>query len=328
MNWDKQCMRLCSTVVLFAVVLRLAAAGAFAPALELAQSPGAISFFLYLQTGRVVRLSPEPELLPIELTEPLPTEPARTSLRFRPEEADSMVITDPCGLEPELAGLLTEPLDWDLTEGEPAVLILHTHTTESYTQAPDAEYEESSPYRTLDEGHNMLCLGALIARRLEEAGIRCIQDRELHDYPDYTGAYNRAAASTEEILAQYPSIQLVLDLHRDAAETSFGQLVTQCAIGSETAAQVMMVVGTDASGLEHPDWERNLSLALKLQALLERQNPGICRNLNLNRNRYNQHLGHRALLIEIGAAGNTLDEAALAAEALARAIIELRYGSE
>ena len=135
-------------------------------------------------------------------------------------------------------------------------------------------------------------------------------------------------ASIAAYLEAYPSIRLVLDLHRDAAETSFGQLVTQCAIGSETAAQLMMVVGTDASGLEHPAWQENLSLALKLQALLERQNPGICRTLNLNRNRYNQHLGHRALLIEIGAAGNTLPEAALAAEALARAIIELRYGAE
>jgi stage II sporulation protein P len=89
----------------------------------------------------------------------------------------------------------------------------------------------------------------------------------------------------------------------------------------------MFVVGTDAGSLSHPEWEENLSLALKLQILLERENPGICRNLNLTANRYNQHLGDYALLIEIGAAGNTLSQAALAAEELARAIIALKHGS-
>ena len=84
----------------------------------------------------------------------------------------------------------------------------------------------------------------------------------------------------------------------------------------------MFVMGTDER-LKHPDWERNLSLALKLQTLLEREHPGLCRDLNLTRNRYNQHLGDLALLVEIGAAGNTLEEARLAARELAKAIVRL-----
>lgn len=329
MNWEKRCMRLCTVTLLCSVLLRLMSTGVLAPLPELLQNREVISFFLYLQTGRVVRI-PEEVRQPIPLARPEPTEPTVSpSLpQFRPEEADTISITDPCGHDPDLSGLLTMPLDWDLTGEEPTVLILHTHATESYTKMEDEDYTESAPYRTLDEGHNMLCLGRLVALRLEEAGIRCIHNTTLHDYPSYNDSYSNAAASTEEMLAQYPSIRLILDLHRDAADTAYGQMVTQCSIGSETAAQLMLVVGTNGSGLSHPDWARNLSLALKLQTLLERQNPGICRDINLSRNRYNQQLGDYALLIEIGAAGNTLDEARLAAEKLAQAIIDLRHGSE
>ena len=114
----------------------------------------------------------------------------------------------------------------------------------------------------------------------------------------------------------------MIDLHRDAADTPTGQMVTRCSVGGETSAQLMFVMGTDTR-LDHPDWEQNLSLALKLQVLLERENPGICRDINLSRNRYNQHLGKRALLIEVGAAGNTQAQAELAARELGEAIVAL-----
>ena len=118
-----------------------------------------------------------------------------------------------------------------------------------------------------------------------------------------------------------------MDLHRDAADTPTGQMATKCTINGQSAAQLMFVLGTDKR-LNHPDWEKNLSLALKLQILLEKGAPGICRDQTLSKNRYNQQLGDYALLIEIGAAGNTLAEAALATEKLAEAIIALRFGTE
>ena len=311
--------------------LRLTASGAFAPLGQVMRSKEAMSFFLYLQTGRALRLSQEVPTLPTgeQPAQTIPTEQPqeRTQLSFDGAEAEEVGVTYNCGYEPDLESLLTQPLEWDLTGGEPAVLILHTHTSECYTRAEGETYTASGDYRTLDEQYNMLCLGSLVAQRLEEAGIGVIHDTSFHDYPSYNDAYSNAAASTAAILEEYPSIQLVLDLHRDAADTAYGQMVTECSIGSETAAQLMMVVGTDAGGLENPEWEENLSLALKLQVVLERENPGICRDLNLTYHRYNQHLGDRALLIEIGAAGNTLDEARLAAQALAEAIIALRYGT-
>lgn len=328
MDWERTCIRLCAGVLVLSAVLRLASTGFFAPVGRLIASPQAVSFFLYLHTGRMVRTTPAVAEEPDPPGEPVPeTEPEQPPL-FLAEEAALVELTYNCSYRPELETLLTRPLDWSLTDGEgPAVLILHTHGTEAYTCEEGTSYESSGAYRTLDEDYNMLCLGRLVARRLEEAGIGVIHDRDLHDYPDYNSSYTNAAASTEALLEKYPSIRLVLDLHRDAADTAYGQMVTECSIGSERAAQLMIVVGTDDGGRTHPDWEENLSLALKLQILLERENPGICRPMNLTYNRYNQHLGDRALLIEIGAAGNTLREAELAAEALARGIIALKDGT-
>ena len=325
MDWNRNCIRLCAGMLVLSALLRLTDSGFFAPVGRMLRQPEAVSFFLWLHTGRMVRSVPEAD---VQTEPPAPQQPSVKEKipTFSPEEGESVEVIWNCDYRPDLGELLTRELEWSLAGNEPTVLILHTHGTEAYTSLENDSYEASGAYRTLDEQHNMLCLGTLVARRLEEAGIGVIQDRNLHDYPDYNSAYTNAAASTEELLARYPSIRLVLDLHRDAADTAYGQMVTECSIGSERAAQLMMVVGTDAGGLSNPEWEENLSLALKLQVLLEREHPGICRPMSLTYHRYNQHLGDRALLVEIGAAGNTLREAELAAEALARAIIRLKDG--
>ena len=317
MDWERRCMRLCAGVLMLAVVLRLWAGGALVPIGRALQSDEAASFLLYLQTGRVVRLAPEPdgpEMFQIP-------DPVAKIAGFSAEDLELVELSDEPGLGPDLGALLTAPVELTLQDGAPRVLILHSHTTESFAQTAD-RYEESSAYRTLDPGHNMIALGELVAEILESAGIGVIHDTTLHDYPSYNGSYSHAAASTKAYLEQYPTIELILDLHRDAADTPTGQMATSCTVGGEKAAQLMFVLGTDKR-LNHPDWEQNLSLALKLQVLLEKENPGICRDLTLSKNRYNQHLGAYALLIEIGAAGNTLEEAKIAARELAEAIAQL-----
>lgn len=317
MDWDQRCIRLCGALIASAILLRLWSGGVFAPVGRALEQPGTASFLLYLHTGRVVRSLPVREEAPPPQTAPIRSGPPV----FREEDLGLLSIDDEPGCQPDAEALLTAPLDLDLTGQGPKVLILHTHTTESYRQSGQ-RYEETSPYRTLDPGHNMTALGALVAEELEAAGIGVLHDTDFHDYPSYNGAYSHAAAAIRDYLAAYPTISLILDLHRDAADTPTGQMATSCRIDGESAAQLMFVLGTDAR-LKHPDWERNLSLALKLQVLLEKENPGICRDLQLSKNRYNQHFGPATLLVEIGAAGNTLAEAKPAAEALAKAIAEL-----
>ena len=322
MDWERRCMRLCAGMLALAVLIRLWAGGALMPLGQLLQSDEAASFLLYLQTGRVVRALPEAEGPDLPAVPDVPTE----ILDFSAGDLNLVELSDEPGMRPDLEELLTAPVELSLADGAPRVLILHSHTTESFKQTAD-RYEESSAYRTLDPGHNMLALGEILAEILESAGIGVIHDKTLHDYPSYNGAYNHAASSTRAYLEQYPTIELILDLHRDAAETVGGQMATKCTIDGEHGAQLMFVMGTDKR-LNHPDWEQNLSLALKLQVLLEKENPGICRCLTLSKNRYNQHLGKYALLIEIGAAGNTIDEAKLAARELGEAIAKLAQNTE
>ena len=318
MDHQERSIRFGAALLIAALLLRLVDAGS----LELLRSEKAASFLVYLQTGRVVRLSqPEPAA---EQTAPPQEEPEPpTPPEFSAGDLSLIDIRYNCDKEPDLEELLTRPLDYNLSGEGPTVLILHSHATESYTPEQGADYEPSGDYRTLDPGCNMLRIGAQVAQRLEEAGISVIHDTTLHDQPSYNDAYHQSAASARAYLEEYPSIRLVLDLHRDAADLDYGQMVTHCLIDGAEAAQLMFVVGSDAGGLHHPDWEENLSLALKLQVLLEREDPGICRQSSLTYQRFNQHLAPGALLVEVGAAGNTLAQALPAADALAEAIIKL-----
>jgi stage II sporulation protein P len=223
--------------------------------------------------------------------------------------------------DPDIKSLLAKPLDWDLFAEEPTVLILHTHTTESYTRQGE-DYKETSAWRTLDPDYNMLAIGSLVAEILEDAGIRVIRAEDLHDYPSYSGSYIRSRQSIRDILKEHPGIQLVLDLHRDAAGEGGKQLRTLAKVDGEDSAQLMVVIGTN-----HDAYEENLSLGLKLHVQLEQQNPGIMRPLQLRTQRFNQVLNPGALLIEVGAAGNNHKEARIAATQLAKAIVTLAKGT-
>lgn len=320
MDWQRRYIQVCAGAIILAAAIRLLPE----QMPEFVMGEDAVSFLVYLQTGRVVRLPPEPEASePTETAPPTQNQTEPSVPVFTEDHLGLVPVKYTTSYRPDLEALLERPLDFDLNGEGPQVLILHTHGTESYTPSPGYEYEASASYRTLDESRNMLAIGDAVARVLEEAGVEVIHDRALHDYPSYNDAYPNAAASTAAYLEQYPSIRLVLDLHRDAADTATGQMVTECSVGGTPSAQLMLVMGTGSGGLSHPEWEKNLSLALKLQVVLEQENPGICRNLSLRYSRYNQHLSPGALLVEVGAAGNTMEQALPAAQALARGILTL-----
>ncbi len=167
-----------------------------------------------------------------------------------------------------------------------------------------------------------------MAALLEKEGIRVIHDRTLHDYPSYNDAYGNARESITQILEENPSVSLVLDLHRDAAEDAEGnQKVSTVTVEGEPCANLMLVMGSDKGSLSFPNWERNLALAVKLQAQLEQSYPGLCKPINLVTSRYNQDLSTGALLIEVGTAGNTHAQALRAAEYLAEGILALAKGA-
>ena len=342
MEHQQWSLRLGAGMILCALLLRLTATGFLEPVTEFLAKPNIAAFLLYLETGRIVRFSPSSE--PVEVfarespapdfaraaaqpTQPTePPEPEKPT--FTAEEGAAVGIKNSAGVKFDAGALITRPLSWDLTGPEPTVLILHTHTTESYTKTKGETYKETSDFRTLDEGYNMTCVGEHLAALLEAGGVTVIHDRELHDYPSYNGSYNHARKQTSRYLKEYPSICLVLDLHRDASGDLKNQMRTHAVVDGADSAQLMFVVASGSSALKHPAWQENMALALKLQVQAERLAPGICRSINVRSQRFNQDLSPGALLVEVGAAGNTREEALTAVEVLAEAILALAQGCE
>ena len=321
MNIDGKILRIGAAVILCAVFVRLLGNN---PSIAI-DHEGIGTALVFLQTGRVVKLSKNVETQPTEespapaATEP---EPAGFPVTFSSEDAALIQINDYAGKDPDPESLLLQQLNWELTGDEPTVLILHTHATESYLKTE--EYKESSQYRTLDEGYNMLSIGDRVAALLEDRGITVLHDRTLHDYPSYNGSYSASRETIREYLKEYPSIQLVLDLHRDAMTDSGGnQIGYTVSTDWGKAAKVMLVIGCNNSS-----WKENAALGAKLQVQLEKLCPGICRPMALRKSRFNQDLSPGAVLIEMGSAGNTRQEALLAAEYVAQAIIDLSYGTQ
>ena len=311
-------------VILLALLLRLQLWGVWGKIAQWAVKPNIASFLTQLETGRNVRFSAskEGDLLH-EAESPPPWQPQGVLPVFTEKDADGLQLYYTCSLRPDVQTLMAQPLRWYLPLPEPTVLILHSHATETYV-----DHADSPEYRTLDENYNMVSIGAEVARILEERGIRVIHDRNLHDYPSYTAAYGNSRTAMESCLEAHPSIQLVLDLHRDASDGAEGQLRTLANVDGQAAGQLMLVMGTDAGGLYHENWQQNLSLALKLQNQLEQQAPGITRPIQLRSQRFNQDLSPGALLVEVGAAGNTHEEAIIAARQLAYAIVALSRGTQ
>lgn len=260
-----------------------------------------------------------PEEIPVETPEKAVREGGEVP-SFTAEDAAGIVIGGNCTLDYDKeALLLAPPPETERLDG-PQVLIVHTHTTEAYTKAPGWDYEETEPCRTLDPDYSVVRLGSELAALLEARGIGVLHDTTVQDYPSYSGSYDRTAETISAYLAEYPSIRMVLDVHRDAFEAADGTLGGTAADGR---ARIMLVVGTDERGLTHPNWQGNLSFALKLETLLRRRAPGLSRGISLCAQRYNQNLTPLSLLAEFGAAGDTLEEALAAVPDFAAALAEL-----
>ena len=225
-----------------------------------------------------------------------------------------------------LKNILNEKIDLSVTKKEPSVLIFHTHTTETYPILEKSYYTESFITRSNDKGRNMVRVGEAIVEEIENAGFTVIHDKEIHD-SKYTGAYGKSRESVEAILKKYPSIQVVLDIHRDAIQDSDGTKVKPTAtVKGKKAAQIMIMTGHNEDG-SFPTWEENLSFALKLQNECESKYEGMTRPLYFGDFTYNMNVNSGSLLIEVGTDANTLDEALYSGKLLAKALSRVLQSS-
>lgn len=213
--------------------------------------------------------------------------------------------------------------DIELSDGNlPQVLIMHTHTTESYEPYQRSFFDESFCSRTTDTTKSVVAVGEIIAQKLSAAGIGCIHDTTVHDYPDYNGSYQRSAMTIEKILEENPSIKIVLDIHRDALITTDGvRLAPTTEINGKNASQIMIISGADDGTMDMPDFRENLKLASLIQNTAECMYPTFTRPILFDYRHYNQDLTTGSLLIEVGSHANSIDEALYAAELLGDVLV-------
>ena len=212
--------------------------------------------------------------------------------------------------------------------GEVSVLIVHTHATEGYSGEGATYYDPATPLaRADDPADGVIAVGEVIADILNRNGIVTLHSTVLHDKDSYKDSYNRSAQTIQSYLAQYPSIRLVIDVHRDSIMTTGDNLVRPVTlVDGEAVAQVMCVVGSDAAGASYADWQKNLALAVSLRKKLNDGYGNLCRPVYVKKSAYNQQYAPSSLLLEIGSSGNSLAEAQRAAALVAEEIVRMMNG--
>ena len=193
----------------------------------------------------------------------------------------------------------------------PQILIYHTHSQEGYKDSVAG-----------DETTSVVAVGEYLAKLLsEQYGIEVLHHKGEYDVADHAKAYSNARPAIEKILAENPTIEVVIDLHRDGVAAST-HLVTE--INGKPTAQIMFFNGlsrTTAKGeltyLKNPYIEDNLAFSFQMQLAAEEYFPDLARRIYLKGYRYNMHLCPKSLLVEVGAQTNSFQEAKNAMEPLA-----------
>ncbi len=230
--------------------------------------------------------------------------------------------------EQDITNVLKQPMSIALEDTkEPQVLIYHTHATESFCPFDTEIYDTRYNWRSTDNNNNMVAVGAVMAQTLRDRGIVVIQDTSQHDYPSYDGSYANSYRAIKDYLARYPTIKVVLDLHRDAIERD-GRVIVKPTLeaNGQKYAQLMIISNCDDGSGLIPNWRENLRFAAALSDQMELNTPGITRPLMFSYRKYNQQLSTGALLLEFGSHANTLEEAkntaVVTGEALAQVLLD------
>lgn len=254
--------------------------------------------------------APAPETTP---TPPTPTIIPTTI-------SGGMAAKNSSGYDIDINAVLDEGCPIRLNKDGAQILIIHTHSSEAYSPAGLDKYDDLGTNRTLDQSLNVIRVGEELTGILRGYGLNVIHDTQVFDYPSYTGSYDRSCEAIKAYLTDNPGIKIVIDLHRDALCSDTVTYKTAATEDGVCASQLMLFVGSDASGLEHPNWRDNLRLAVYLQNAVCQSYPSLMRPITLTKYRYNQHLTPGSMILEVGSNGNTLQEALAAIRLFGNAV--------
>ena len=203
----------------------------------------------------------------------------------------------------DIEKLLGEDLTISEPNGEPQILIYHTHASEGYIDSREGNYEDT-----------VMGVGAYLTEILTSRyGYEVYHDTNIYDRKDGKDnrnyAYSTAIPYITQILAENPSIEVVIDLHRDGGK----KRVTE--IDGENVAQIMLFNGLcrnengPIADLANPYLEENLAFSLRMNLVGGAMYPGLMYKIYLKNYRYNMHVCPKSLLVELGTNQNTLEEA-------------------
>lgn len=179
---------------------------------------------------------------------------------------------------------------------EPAVLIIHTHATESYLPASEGNYHTKKKENTVRD------VGAVLAQALKDEGIASVHDQTLHDNPSYSQSYSRSYETIEKLLKEYPTVKCVIDLHRDAISSD--SKASSVSVGGKQCARYSFVVSNTV-----PTYDSNLKFIRQLNRRASTDFNGFEGKILERGYRYNQDLSSHYMLLEIGYNRNDIDEA-------------------
>ena len=226
-------------------------------------------------------------------------------------------------MDGELNGKVLLNMDLKLKKSEkPQILIYHTHGSETYRGSKKGKKSDT-----------MIGVGDVLVKNLRKKNIAVIHDRNIYDVKngkeERSKAYNYAANAIEDHLKKYPSIKVVIDLHRDGVSEQTKLVTTQ---KGRRMAQIMFFNGMsrtasngDIKYLRNPNKQMNLAFSLQLQAQAAKKYPGFTRKIYMKGYRYNLHYRGRSLLVEVGAQNNTLSQAKASMSLLAELLSDVLY---
>jgi len=238
--------------------------------------------------------------------------------RYEADEAPRLIMMNETDYKADIEALAKSTV----SQGKGAVLILHTHGTESYLPHGRDYYKQGESFRSNNTEENVVAVGAVFAEVLRSAGITVYHDTTMYDATNFNDAYAASRAGAKQWLAQHKDIKYIIDIHRDAITKDGASCKTLCQTEQEPTAQVMLVIGTNEAGANHAGWRNNLALAAKYQVQLNKY-PTLARPVYLRSASFNQQLSAGSMLLEIGSAANTLTEAKNAATLAAQSFVRL-----